>query len=293
MIAQLEAQLHMTPGAWPFVYPPTFLLAAWPFGQLPLPLANALWIGLCAALFLYAAAHLVKPAWATLGLFIAPPVVLAIAPGQTSLLVGAAMIGGWINLERRPAIAGLLFAVAACIKPQAVVLAPLLLFGHWRAMRWVVIGGCALVIASFVFGPVLWIEWADAMMAFKPEICDRVNPSALAASPWLAAALVILGGWLAWTWRDLGGLIVGTFCATPYAHQYDLALLAPVALGWMIEYRRTGWGRAICGAGFLAGLVSTPFGGLVFVLGLATTALLERARPLRREAVEGAAATAI
>jgi multidrug transporter EmrE-like cation transporter len=277
LITALEARLHIT-GAWPFVYPPTFLLVAWPFAQLPLSIAYPLWTGVSAALFIWAAAHLVKPAWATLVLFIVPPVVVAIAPAQTSLLVGAALIGGWLNLERRPAMAGLLFAVAACIKPQAAVLAPLLLFGHWRALRWAMIGGLGMVLASFVFGPMVWLEWAHAMTMYRPEIFDRVNPSALAPSPYLQAGLIILGLWLAWTWRNLDGLLIGTFCATPYAHQYDLAALAPIALSWIIDFRRAGWARATCGAGFLAGFVSTPAGGLVFVLGLAVAALLERRR---------------
>src|SRR5580698_6122080 len=69
IIAQLQAQMHIT-GALPFVYPPTFLLLAWPFGQLPLALAYPLWTGLSAAAFFYAAAHLVKPSWATLALFV-------------------------------------------------------------------------------------------------------------------------------------------------------------------------------------------------------------------------------
>ncbi|HEX3406748.1 MAG TPA: glycosyltransferase family 87 protein [Caulobacteraceae bacterium] len=277
LITALEARLHIT-GAWPFVYPPTFLLVAWPFAQLPLALAYPLWTGVSAALFTYAAAHLVKPPWATLALFIVPPVVLAISPGQTSLIVGAALIGGWLNLERRPALAGVLFAVAACVKPQAAVLAPLLMFGHWRVLRWAIIGGLGMVIASCVFGPAVWLEWAQAMTVYRPEIFDRVNPSALAPSPYLQVGLIILGLWFAWTWRDLGGLLIGTFCATPYAHQYDLAALAPIALSWIIDHRRLGWGRAICGAGFLAGFVSTPAGGLVFVLGLAVAAVLERRR---------------
>ena len=277
LITQLEAQLHIT-GAWPFVYPPTFLLLAWPFGQLPLEVAYPLWTGVSAAAFFYAAAHLVRPAWATLALFVVPPVVLAIAPGQTSLAVGAAAIGGWLCLEKRPALAGVLFAVAACIKPQAMVMAPLLLWGHWRAVRWALIAGAALVVASFVFGPGLWLQWPHALADFSPVTAatERVNPSALVASPFFAAALALFGLWLAWTWRDLTGLFAGALCLTPYAHQYDLAPLAPVALAWLIERKRYGWGRAVCGAGLLAGLVSAPIGGLAFAAGLGAVRWLEQ-----------------
>src|ERR1700735_1811011 len=58
-IAALEASLHLK-GVWPFAYPPTFLLLVRPFALLPLNLAYPLWTGLSAALFVHAAAHVVK-----------------------------------------------------------------------------------------------------------------------------------------------------------------------------------------------------------------------------------------
>jgi Gpi18-like mannosyltransferase len=214
---------------------------------------------------------MIRPVWATAVLFIVPPVVLAVAPGQTSLLVGAAMIGGFLLLERRPALAGVLFAVAACIKPQAMILAPIVLWGQWRAVRWAMIAGLALVAASFVFGPGLWIEWLHAIGDFRAVVpaTERVNPSALIAGPLWMAALALLGLYLAWMNRNLLGLAGGALCLTPYAHEYDLAALAPLALMWLIDRKRLGWGHAIAGAALLAGLISTPLAALVFLIGLA------------------------
>jgi len=275
MIAALEAQMHVQ-GAWPFVYPPTFLLLAWTFGQLPLAAAFPLWTGLSAAAFYFASTYVARPAVATALLFIASPVVLAISPGQTSLFVGAAAMGGFVLLKRRPALAGALFAVAACIKPQAMILAPVVLWGHWRAMRWALVAGLALVLASFVFGPARWLEWGLAIGDFHHAVApatERVNPSALIASPWWTAALALLGLWIAATQRDMAGLVAGALCLTPYAHQYDLAPLAPLALAWLFGWRETGFGRAAAGAALLAGMVSTPLAGLGFlvVLALAST----------------------
>jgi multidrug transporter EmrE-like cation transporter len=274
LITALEARLHIT-GAWPFAYPPTFLLIAWPFAQLPLSLAYPLWTGVSAALFTYAAAHLIKPSWAALGLFVVPPVVLAISPGQTSLIVGAAMIAGWLWREDRPRLAGLAFAAAVCIKPQAMILAPVVLWGQWRLVRWALIGCLALVLASFVFGPGLWLQWPHALADFTriAPATDRVNPSALAPSPLLAAVCALVGLWIAWTWRDLTGLVAGALCLTPYAHEYDLAPLAAVAATWLIDYKRRGYGHAAAGAALLAGLVATPVGGLAFVLWIAALKL--------------------
>jgi alpha-1,2-mannosyltransferase len=273
LIQALETRLKIT-GAWPFVYPPTFLLFAWPFAQLPLALAYPLWTGLSAALFVFAASHAVKPPWLTLALFIAPPVVLAISPGQTSLIVGAAMIGGFQLAERRPGVAGLLFAIACCVKPQAMVLAPIVLWGRWRVVGAATVSTFALVAASLVFGPSLWLQWPHALVDFArvAPATDRVNPSAL-GGPASAASLVALGLMIAWCERSVTGLVAGGLCLTPYAHQYDLAPLAPAAITWLVERKRVGWIRAFCGAGLLAGVVSAPLGGLAFSLGIAASRL--------------------
>ncbi len=267
LITALQSQFHFD-GRLPFVYPPTFLLVAWPFGQLPLSLAYPLWTGLSAALFMFAAARLLQPAWLTLALFIVPPVVLAISPGQTSLIVGAAAISGFQLLKTRPALAGALFGLAAAIKPQAMLLAPLVLWGEWRALRWAAITGLSLALASLAFGPGLWFAWLAALRDFGAvaPATDRINPSAL--TPLLALPLAALGLWIAWKWRDLTGLVAGGLCLTPYAHQYDLAPLAPAALSWIATWRKQGLGKAALGGMLLAGAVATPLLGFVWVLGL-------------------------
>src|SRR5262249_35509775 len=147
-----------------FVYPPTFLLLAAPFGQLPLALAYPLWAGLGLALFMAACTAMARPTWANAILFLTPPVVFAAAAGQSATWLGAAMIGGCLLLDRRPALAGALLAIAACLKPQAMVMAPLLLWGRWRAMGAAVAAGCGLVAASLLFGPQLWLEWPQVLL---------------------------------------------------------------------------------------------------------------------------------
>ena len=101
VIAQLEAGLaHRRPSALRLSSDlPAGRLAR--FGLLPLE-ASPIPCGPAStsALFIFAASFMVRPAWATAVLFIVPPVVLAVAPGQTSLLVGAAAIGGFLLIER-------------------------------------------------------------------------------------------------------------------------------------------------------------------------------------------------
>jgi hypothetical protein len=283
IIARLEAAIHLG-GTWPFAYPPTFLLFVWPFAQLPLALAYPIWTGLECALFFFAAAHLVRPVWATALLAICPVVFFSAALGQTSLLIGAAAIGAWLTRDDRPALAGVLLGVAACIKPQAMVLAPLVFWGRWRTLGWMVATGAALVAASLVFGWRRWAEWPQALAAFHALVpaTDRINPSALIAAPWWAALVAAFGLGLALTSRDLVGLVGGAVCLTPYAHAYDLAPLAPLAAAWLFERRSYGWGRAVAGGALLAGAVATPAAALAWLAGLA--ALQVRWRSLARPA---------
>ena len=275
IVAQLLAGLHLK-GVWPFAYPPTLLLFVWPFAQLPLGLAYPLWVGLESAAFVFAAAHLVKPVWATAALALAPAVFFSAELGQTSLIVGAAVIGGWGLRDTRPALAGMLFGLAACVKPQAMILAPIVLWGRWRMLACMAATGAALVLASLGFGWRRWLEWPQALAAFKALVpqTDRINPSALVEAPrWLALGWgALLGGCgvaLAAKSRDLVGLVGGALCLTPYAHAYDLAPLAPLAVTWIAAPKQYGWGRAAAGGALLAGLVATPAAALGLVAALA------------------------
>jgi hypothetical protein len=242
----------------------------WPFAQAPLALAYPLWTGLSAAAFFFAAAHLVKPAWATLGLAIAPVVFFAAELGQTSLFIAAAMIGGWLLRDRRPLLAGALFGLAACIKPQAMLLAPVVLWGRWRMLAAMAGAGLALIAASFAFGPQRWLEWPHALATFRALVpaTDRINPAALVAGPGWAALMAALGLALALACRNLVGLVTGALCATPYAHAYDLAPLAPLAAGWLLDRPLVRWGHALVGGALLAGLVASPAAALAFVAAL-------------------------
>src|SRR5215469_15165240 len=73
--AYLTAAQSWWPGMTPhpFVYPPTFLLLAGPFGQLPFALADYLWGGLSCAAFGVAARQVEEPAWAALVLPLCVP----------------------------------------------------------------------------------------------------------------------------------------------------------------------------------------------------------------------------
>jgi hypothetical protein len=256
---------------------------------MPYQVGYLLWVALSCAAFVAAATRLVKPSLAALVLPLSFPVMVAAAYGQSTLFAGAALVAGVVLLERRPLAAGVLLALAACIKPQVMLLSPILLIGHWRAARGAVLGGLGLVAASCVFGPHHWLEWPRAVMAFD-RIVNQLplafaNPSRLAPGPWGRMLVAALGvGFAAWSARGdaasrIVGVVIGSLCCTPYATRNDFALLAPAALFWIMQPASiSGWIRRAMGAAVLLGLIVGPLS----LLGLMAAKLAADAPDMRR-----------
>jgi hypothetical protein len=287
---------HMTAAqAWmagsgprPFVYPPTFLLLAWPFGFLPALTAFALWAGLSGAVLTLAARQIVRPWWATLLLPVSLPVLMAIAYGQSTPFAVAALITAAAQVDRRPQLAGAMVAVAALIKPQLMILSPLLLLlGGWPSMRAAVLTGCALVAASLAFGPSRWLEWLEALPRFEvivrhmssPKFINPLDPAlslpmkALTVASGIAFALVCLRQGPA---ERVVGIVAGSLCCTLYAVRPDLVALAPSAVAWLAGGRTLdAWIRRGAGLALLGGLIGGPAGVLGF---MAATAAAGAAR---------------
>ncbi|HEX3917896.1 MAG TPA: glycosyltransferase family 87 protein [Caulobacteraceae bacterium] len=272
-------------GPRPFVYPPTFLLMIWPFGLLPFLPAYYLWAGLSVAAIGLAAWRLVTPGWGAVLVVVTFPVLMAAAYGQSVLFAGAALVAGATLLERRPRLGGALIALAACIKPQLTLLSPLLLLGHWSAMRAAIVAGLALVLASFVFGAGRWLEWLGAVAEFSRTVHQLplhfINPLSPDLNLAEKAAVVAGGlGFAAWSLRRsvaerLVGVVAGSLCCTLYAVRPDIAILAPSGLVWVLDGRGggSGWMRRLAGLALLGGLVVTPFGVVAFMLAVALAEL--------------------
>jgi hypothetical protein len=290
--AYLTAAQSWWPGMTPhpFVYPPTFLLLAWPFGLPPFALADYLWGAVSCCAFVLAARQLVRPAWAALILPLCIPVVMAAAYGQSIFLAGAALIAGVALIERRPALAGVLIAVAMCLKPQVTVLAPLVMLNaSWRVAAAAVAAGVALVAGSLVFGAGHWLEWLAALPRFASLIAEMRLPTVnllqadLSAPEKLLVAVAGIG-FAAWSQRQaapqrIAGIVCGSLCCAAYAVRPDLAVLAPSALAWVLGGRTlAAWLRRLAGGGLLLGLVATPVGIALFMLVSLVAGLAEPAR---------------
>ena len=92
-------------------------------------MALGLWVALGFGVLFYAGLRLSRRRRSLALLLIAcsPAVVLAGIVGQSVLLTTALMVLAVIDFERRPRFAGALIALAAAIKPQVALLAPVAL----------------------------------------------------------------------------------------------------------------------------------------------------------------------
>lgn len=234
-------------GLRPFVYPPSALPVFAPFARLPVLPSYIAWTALTGALYLVAASRLTGRWW-TVPLM--PPVVLAALTGQTGFLLGGMMMLGLEMLEKRPVRAGLLLGMATAIKPQLFLLVPvaLIVARDWRALAGWGAGGAAMLLVSLLlFGAGAWLDWIAALPRFQvlferspTLVASAISPYALARrmgwpAAWVLASAAVPALAAVWnTFRRRGGvarrliaLVGGALLVSPYAMNYELAVLVP------------------------------------------------------------------
>jgi hypothetical protein len=281
----------------PYVYPPSALLLFVPLATLPPAVAYAVWTTLTGGFFLWAARLAGAPWW--LALF--PMIALAAVCGQITFLIGGLVLLG-LALRDRPILAGVLFGLAAMIKPQTLVLLPigLLAIGSWRSLF---AAGATVAmlfaLSALVWGPSLWLEWLAAIARFQSEVIpalpalreDQISfrtflelaglPGALA---YLLAPVAVALVWL--TFRRTPDPILrataafgGSLLIAPYAMHYDAALLVPgiAALLARTDYKLWPIGAAAAVLFMFSGIAflfaaKVPTGPLPVIAGLSPLA---------------------
>jgi hypothetical protein len=232
------------PGLRPFSYPPTFLFLTEPLSWIDQRAGYVTWVALSAIALVASLRRPLGP----LVLF-APAVFLAGIIGQTSLFMAAALFAAATTLSR-PVIAGALFGLAACIKPQAVVLVPIVLIagGHWRALWAAAITGILLCLtATAAYGFHVWMDWYASLGGFL-EATDAAWKGRYLSLPgaWrlLALAVGVIGAWRlrADPERATGLAVAAALLGSLYALDYDAAMLAPFALSAAL---RGGWAAVL------------------------------------------------
>ena len=235
----------------PFAYPPSALLLLKPLGLLSFPTATALWTALGASCFAAATATYGRRAF--LGL-LSPMFALSALLGQASLFLGGALAAAVAELKTRPAVAGALLGLVGVTKPSLaiLVLPALIVSRHWRALIAAIAAGAAVIAASLLLGPHLWVEWFKSLPGFLDQVEGR-NFRAMNSAPGLIFAPVgILSVWYVWTHTErpdlrLLALVSGTCLCVPYMMEYDLVAMAPAAAMLLVGRDWRGWLVGCCG----------------------------------------------
>ena len=249
---------------FPFLNPPPFLLIVMPLAFFQLPYALAIWIGTTFAAWMAAAAKLVRGSRWPLIAF--PGAAIAAWHGQTGLLTGAIMIAAIHNLERRPALAGILFGLMV-VKPQLAMLVPFALIAgrYYRVLWFACLSAAGLLNLSWaVFGSTTMIGFLGTtvhaqqlMHGFDKDALARMITVyasvklAAGSVPAIAAQLAVtlcMAALVVRIWRGPVGaaakgavLVVANLLATPYAFAYDLPVLV-LPICWIAsEGRRSGF----------------------------------------------------
>lgn len=242
----------------PYINPPSALLLFAPLATLPFWPAYAVLMLASLAVLLAAARRAGAPWW----LVVLPMVPFTLFCGQVTLLIGGLVLLG-LTLRERPWLAGLCFAIAGVIKPQILLLLPLALAaqGAWLTIAAGGVFGLALGgLSVLAFGPQAWLDWLQAMPRFTAVVMGNhgllrhaITPHAWlvvhggnGAWAWLLAPLAVWGVWTAFRhdrpWPDqLLALLGGGLLISPYAMNYELALLAPAVAAYLARTSDRRW----------------------------------------------------
>lgn len=294
-------------GMHPWMYPPTFILAALPLAYLPYFMALLAWLALTAIPYLAAMRAILRDQSFWLIALGAPPVFYNLIYGQTGFLIAGLIALGLTWLRPRPVLAGICIGLAS-IKPHFGVLIPIALIcgAHWKTF-WAavatVIGGALL--SALLLGADPWYAFIGTLFAnmrgfeqgiykwwVMPSVMGALHQSGLdLVWAWrgqmLAASLAFAA--VAWTWWQsptrtaLPGLEGAVLCsatllAVPMVYLYDMMLLVPaIALLWS-DMRLRGYhpGELLLLAGGSAGLLAAiklGSGGPIYGALLGTTLL--------------------
>ena len=243
----------------PYVYPPSALLLFTPFALAPWSISYAIWTVLTGGFFWWAGVKAGAPKWFVL----VPWVAFAAFCGQATFLLGGLVIAALAVEEERPITAGVLFGLAAAIKPQLLMLLPLALIaeGRWRTIVATGVTGLALCAAAVaLWGLTPWFEWLDALPRFERLVSHARLLVANSITPYAALvywrqpgtwALLLAPAAGAWVWftfrrgRDMADRIIalfgGAFLISPYAMNYELALFAPATGIYLARTRDWRW----------------------------------------------------
>jgi alpha-1,2-mannosyltransferase len=256
-----------------FYYPPVFLLLCAPLARLPYIGAFVVFETATLGFYLLVLRRILGergPA-VLVPLLAFPPVLWTVGLGQNGFLTAGLLGAATLFVDRRPAVAGLLFG-ALCYKPHFALLLPVALAagGRWRAFAATFAAAAGLCLLSLaVFGSETWRAFLTAATASRTVYGSGQIPFGGFVTPFGAAMLLgatrtlagvvqvgatlAVAGIVAFVWRRglplpirAASLISATLVAVPLALFYDL-VLAGVAAAWLLraegKYGLPEWGK--------------------------------------------------
>lgn len=240
-----------------FAYPPTTMLLLTPFGLLPFLPSLIAWSAAGAGAITSVARRFMRPSAIMLGLLTYSGIGVLLG-GQISLFVGALVMAAIGSSQ--PRLRGTLLALAAVIKPQSLLAAPIALLAErsWKAIAWGLVTGCSFLLLSVVFfGPDIWLRWFTELPKFHAYLTSRgvdrmdVGIYGLARSfglpGWtylLGVPLGIVTSWLVFRGNAsvldrYAAFAVATVLMSPYTLYYDLAGLTFACVALLLDCGRS------------------------------------------------------
>ncbi len=291
-IAEQRAEFGPEAAVYGWHYPPYFLGPAALLARLPYLQALLLWQASTLAAYLAMIAAVARREGLRVPLMLLaalafPAALVNLEHGQNGFLTAALLGGGFLALERRPLLAGGLFALLA-YKPQFALVLPLALI---LDRRWRVLAAAAATLALMTllsvaaFGAQSWRAFFDGL-DFTRRIVVEQGAAGFAKIQSIFAGVRLIGGdvatayaiqttatlaviaALARLWRSnadprakIAATLVATLLTTPYCLDYDMMALAP-ALALLVALGRDKgfepFEKSILALAFIAPLVARP-----------------------------------
>ena len=172
--AAQEAVVGAPIGPFHYSYPPVLIVLTLPLAFLPYVPALFAWLAASWFAF-YAALRAAMPRGGALLLALAVPAgYINTAGGQNGYWTAALLGGGLVLLERRPAVAGILFGLLI-YKPHLGLIIPVFLIAgrQWRAFFAAAVTVIVLVSTSLLaFGPEIWTEYPASASKLRQWILE-------------------------------------------------------------------------------------------------------------------------
>ncbi|WP_246207024.1 glycosyltransferase family 87 protein [Methylocystis heyeri] len=308
-IAEQRAEFGADSAVYGWHYPPYFLAPAALLAHLPYLPALFLWQLSTLTLYLLVMAAIARrfalnPGQIIIAALAFPATLVNLGHGQNGFLTAALLGGGFLALEKRPALAGVLFALLA-YKPHLALVLPLALVldRRWRALAAAAATLAVMTGATIAeFGLRSWSAFFESL-DFTRRIAVEQGAAGFAKIQSVFAGVRLLGGDVAaayalqavataatiaalfWLWRSSADFrlksaatLTATLLTTPYCLDYDMMALAPALALLAAHGREKGFApfeKTILAVAFMAPFVARPFAVAVsFPFGVSACILL-------------------